>query len=719
MPNFLVTNISQLLSAIVSARNGDTIYINGGVYKLPSALHLTSVNSGVTYQAVGTTPVVFSGGLEVAGWTNNSGVYQADCLITATRGNRTVYSKAIGETRYTRSQRLDFDASAYATLETDGTQGINADADEADIKAASLPTWAKLRISANAGLPEITDWHELFYNVAGNSWQLSVAPLQISAYVYNNGIHEFTYNNSLVANMQYDMLTTLTGGGSWDAPYHNAYFCNVSSLLNSAKKGAAFISIERQKISYVPRLNEDITTSVIIMPILEQLLVIDGAINIIFNGISFAFTKWDNPVDYNEVQANYYKSGFTGNWLGMSDGSGFDPWNIVQTGDASQGGVSLPYNTVFNDQTEACFLYQGAYQIYGITGADPSSPLEVPPAAVDIINGSSNIVFNNCEVAYCGGRGISIGVGCSVNTIRNSHIHDTSANGVSIGDIVTRWGGNCHDNEVLNCEVDSCAIEYFGGVGIFVGVTNNTKILHNYIHSIPYTGISIGWGWYHWIANINWNNSANDHSVFNRVDDSITDMRNNEIAYNVVANINWNGADGGSIYSLGCCGSFTDSTKPNNGITTIHDNYIYSDPVYYTSIGRGTDSSLPIYVDEGSFGIHIYNNVAQKPNVSWGGQPQKVLGDTNYAQQVGSGFLLAQAGTVLQAWNGPYTAYPNVSAWPSAAQTIMTNAGTYAFDSSNPTVPDDISAPDVPTTTTYYKPNFKLHSGSTYYQITP
>ena len=47
----------------------------------------------------------------------------------------------------------------------------------------------------------------------------------------------------------------------------------------------------------------------------------------------------------------------------------------------------------------------------------------------------------------------------------------------------------------MNCFIHDCCVEYMSGVGVFAGYTEGTRIAHNEICRLPYSGISVGWGW--------------------------------------------------------------------------------------------------------------------------------------------------------------------------------------------------------------------------------
>ena len=51
------------------------------------------------------------------------------------------------------------------------------------------------------------------------------------------------------------------------------------------------------------------------------------------------------------------------------------------------------------------------------------------------------------------------------------------------------------DNSVTDCTVTRVAQEYRGHPGLLVGFTRGSRIEHNEISHVPYTAISLGWGW--------------------------------------------------------------------------------------------------------------------------------------------------------------------------------------------------------------------------------
>jgi len=113
--------------------------------------------------------------------------------------------------------------------------------------------------------------------------------------------------------------------------------------------------------------------------------------------------------------------------------------------------------------------------------------------------------------------------------------------------------------------------------GIWVNWTKNFEILHNVIYDVPYSGMSIGWGWYNY--------------------DYIPTAGNNKTGYNRVDKFMQQCSDGGGIYTFG---KQYDSEVFNNYVT------------------NGFVNSVGIYCDGGCTGVTVKNNVVSEtcdPNV--------------------------------------------------------------------------------------------------------
>ena len=124
------------------------------------------------------------------------------------------------------------------------------------------------------------------------------------------------------------------------------------------------------------------------------------------------------------------------------------------------------------------------------------------PAGIEL-SGCLNVVFDGCQIRNMGTAGIRIksdGViisdGCKV---LNSLVCDISYNGISVGEIVAHHGYRdwqlVKNVTIQNNFVTRIGLDMFDSVGIFAAYTNGAVIDHNEVSYTPYSGISLGWGW--------------------------------------------------------------------------------------------------------------------------------------------------------------------------------------------------------------------------------
>jgi hypothetical protein len=171
-----------------------------------------------------------------------------------------------------------------------------------------------------------------------------------------------------------------------------------------------------------------------------------------------------------------------------------------------------------------------------------------------------------------GGGGIELAGRCRDCVIRGNVIHDVSGNGVQIG------GPNEEGKVPMGCRVSNnhihdCGIDYSGAVGIWVGFAETTFVSHNLIHTLPYSGISVGWMW----------------------NPQPTACKGNVIEFNHIHDVMNRLGDGGGIYTLG----FQPGTVLRSNL--IHD-------VHRSALAQAAPNN-GVFIDEGSKGFLFENNV--------------------------------------------------------------------------------------------------------------
>ena len=215
------------------------------------------------------------------------------------------------------------------------------------------------------------------------------------------------------------------------------------------------------------------------------------------------------------------------------------------------------------------------------------------PGCIRICSGAHHIVFDHCTFTRMGAAALDIDgpqkpgePGAHDIVIKDCEFYDISGSAIQIGD-VTRENHHPHDpvsivknNRVENCKIHDIGVEYEDSVGIFAGYTEGTVIEGNEIYDLPYSGISIGWGWGE-------EDAGGSTYPIPYIFETPTPCKNNRIANNHIHHVMLKRQDGGGVYTLG-----------NMPGTVIEGNDIHDNP----GIPGG------IYLDEGSGFIEVRNN---------------------------------------------------------------------------------------------------------------
>ena len=222
-------------------------------------------------------------------------------------------------------------------------------------------------------------------------------------------------------------------------------------------------------------------------------------------------------------------------------------------------------------------------------GPDMKEPTHVHPVAVECSYAEA-VRFERCRLAHLNSSGIGFGPGCRSNAVTGCVIEDLGGTGVMIG-----WRGTGKlqpgpegtldgdwadpadvpaGNEVSNCVIRRCGADSFGAVGVFVAFARDTRVAHNHLYDLPYTGISLGYRW----------NSTPTSQVRCLVE------------YNHIHNVMKKLADGGGIYTLGF--------QPG---TILRGNHIHH--VHRSAFAHGGAPNNGFFLDEGSKGFHFESNV--------------------------------------------------------------------------------------------------------------
>lgn len=283
---------------------------------------------------------------------------------------------------------------------------------------------------------------------------------------------------------------------------------NAYELLDS--EGEWYLDHSSGSLYYKPKKGNDMKSINIVIPRLEVLVSGSNVSNIQFKGITFSHATWLSP----------------------NTSSGF----ACLQADVRCKADQMPGNIIFEH--------------------------------------SSNVRFEHNVFKNLGATALQLIIGCKNNVIIDNIFMDISGSAISVGGVTDKTPSEedlVKDNIVINNLITKVALEYEGCVGIFVGYTEHTTITHNELRNLPYSGISVGWGW----------------------SNTIVSGKNNEISYNLIDSVVMILKDGGGIYTL--------SSQPG---ANVHHNFI----------NHQFHEQGALYPDEGSSNIQWHHNVITNGN---------------------------------------------------------------------------------------------------------
>jgi hypothetical protein len=292
--------------------------------------------------------------------------------------------------------------------------------------------------------------------------------------------------------------------------------------------GEWYLDLGSGKVYYKPLAGQVMSAVDVEAPVLEVLVTGGGTAaaplhNVVFEGLQFSYATW----------------------MGSSSNNGFSE---VQANHIAWGPGGIKTNGVFD-----------WFQI---------------PANVALTY-AQNIRFTGNAFVHLGAAGLGLGNGVQSSLVEGNVVTDTSGNAIEIGDDDMRNAVGADQTAgitVRNNHVFDAAVEYHGGVGIYVGYAANTSIVHNQVDHTPYTGISIGWG--------GWPDQLGRPGLANYAHD-------NDVSFNLIFDVMQLLSDGGAIYSNG---QTSTSQSYADGLTVtgnvIHD---LKNPFWAIYDDNGTD----------------------------------------------------------------------------------------------------------------------------------
>ncbi|WP_433328327.1 galactose-binding domain-containing protein [Spirillospora sp. CA-294931] len=312
-----------------------------------------------------------------------------------------------------------------------------------------------------------------------------------------------------------------------------SYFENAPELLD--RPGEFAWDPDARTVTYLPRPGEDMRHAAAVAPAAERLVALDGAHDVRLSGLAFAHAAYRQP-DTDE--------GYAG----------------------TQAGLTLT----------------------GATGpADHAGRYYTKPSAAVTVRGGRNVRIDRAAFTRLGGAGVILEAGTRDSTVTRSTFHDLSSGAVYVGDLEPMPEPELRGerNTVSYNTIHETGVEYTDSVAVWAGYEAGLKVEHNTLDRLPYSGISVGWGW---------NQPEAQKSV----------LRDNKITANRITNamlVEHDQHDGGAIYTQGA--------QPG---TVISGNYINR-----SAYGNNERDGNGVYLDEQSSHIVVERNVITRVGYKW------------------------------------------------------------------------------------------------------
>lgn len=514
-------------------RGGITVYLEGGVYALYEPVFIRPEDSGSEDSPTVIRPVpgeeaVLSGGVRIRGWKKNGKLWVADVPLF-------------------NGRPLDF-----RQLWINGRKAVRARDVEDFEKMNRICSVDErneiLYVPAEAVRP-------LVNNKGGLKAGYAEMVLHQMWCVANLRIRSVEIRGDSAAVRFHRPESRIQFERPWPRPMvtadgHNSafYLTNARELLDVP--GEWYHDLNTRKLYYYPREGEDMRSddTEAVVPAVETLVEVKGTpdrpvSDIRFEEITFSHTTWMRPSEKGHVplQAGMY----------LTDGYRIEP------------------------------KMQRNYLNHPL---DNQGWLGRPAAAVRIV-AANRIDFEGCRFEHLGSTGLDYEEAALGGTVRGCLFRDIAGNGLLVGSFSPAAHEThlpyepadrrevCSHQRIGNCYFTGVGNEDWGCLAIAAGYVSDITIEHNEICEVPYSGISLGWGW----------------------TQTVNCMRNNRVHANLVHHYAKHMYDVAGIYTLG--------SQPKSYVT---ENCVHS--IYRPGYAHDPNHWFYLYTDEGSSFITVRDN---------------------------------------------------------------------------------------------------------------
>ena len=512
-------------------QGGITIYMEGGTYAFYEPFFIRPEDSGTKesptiIRSVGDEKVILSGGISINGWKKQGKVWVADVPVF-------------------NGRPLDF-----RQLWVNGKKAV---------RARDVEDFEKMN-----RICSVDEKNEILYvpavsirRLIDNKGNLKAKYAEMVLHqmwcVANLRIRSVEVQGDSAAIRFHQPESRIQFEHPWPRPMvttdgHNSAFYLTNARELQDVPGEWYHDMDARKVYYYPREGEKMQEAEVIVPAVETLVRVEGTVDrpvchIRFEKITFSYTTWMRPSEKGHVplQAGMY----------LTDGYRIDP------------------------------KMQRNYLNHPL---DNQGWLGRPAAAVRVV-AARQIDFERCRFEHLGSTGLDYEEAVQGGVVRGCLFRDIAGNGLLVGSFSPAAHEThlpydpadrrevCTQQQINNCYFTEIGNEDWGCLAIAAGYVGDVNIEHNEISEVPYSGISLGWGW----------------------TQTVNCMRNNRVHANLIHHYAKHMYDVAGIYTLG--------SQPKSYVT---ENCVHS--IYKPGYVHDPNHWFYLYTDEGSSFITVRDN---------------------------------------------------------------------------------------------------------------
>ena len=512
-------------------QGGITIYMEGGTYAFHEPVFIRPEDSGTKesptiIRSVGDEKVILSGGISIKGWKKQGKVWVADVPVF-------------------NGRPLDF-----RQLWVNGKKAV---------RARDVEDFEKMN-----RICSVDEKNEILYvpavsirRLIDNKGNLKAKYAEMVLHqmwcVANLRIRSVEVQGDSAAIRFHQPESRIQFEHPWPRPMvttdgHNSAFYLTNARELQDVPGEWYHDMDARKVYYYPREGEKMQEAEVIVPAVETLVRVEGTVDrpvchIRFEKITFSYTTWMRPSEKGHVplQAGMY----------LTDGYRIEP------------------------------KMQRDYLNHPL---DNQGWLGRPAAAVRVV-AARQIDFERCRFEHLGSTGLDYEEAVQGGVVRGCLFLDIAGNGLLVGSFSPAAHEThlpydpadrrevCTQQQINNCYFTEIGNEDWGCLAIAAGYVGDVNIEHNEISEVPYSGISLGWGW----------------------TQTVNCMRNNRVHANLIHHYAKHMYDVAGIYTLG--------SQPKSYVT---ENCVHS--IYKPGYVHDPNHWFYLYTDEGSSFITVRDN---------------------------------------------------------------------------------------------------------------